>query len=56
MLRIMPNLNVAFNKVIVIAMIDVNELLRISICKWKPTALYLHHHPVACFEGMRNVG
>ncbi len=36
-------------------MVDIAEFLRVAIHQRKPTALHLHHNPVASAKGVTNV-
>ena len=54
MLCIMIYFYIAPDKIFFITVININELLWISVCKWKPTALYLHHYAMTFFKIVGN--
>jgi hypothetical protein len=47
MQSIMVDPDVGFTEILVIAVVDVNELLRVSVGQGKPAALHLYHDPVS---------
>src|ERR1035437_10003061 len=51
----MINLYIAFDKVLIVTGIDIDELLGVAISEREPAALNLHHQPVAFFKSMSHV-
>jgi pimeloyl-ACP methyl ester carboxylesterase len=49
------NTNHRFDKIAFFCVVDIEELLWISVNQGKPAALHLHHDPMPFFENVRNI-